>query len=501
MRQVEITNVTLIVIIFLCHNLFAVEKQDNAQRFSRLLGSCIVSKTGNTLKLNKPLFTNITGSSVFLDGAMQRQEYYQKKLDGVLNETVFPLEAFDPRFSFYLVLFGNKPKGEMLKGLVLMRYAEAEKIAMSIIVKNPNNPEANIVLALLSIRKKDFYSYLEKMLNENPTKAVLLVDWGIRFLSITEPNRYAWDFLSQYLYSLVMNQQKIDFDRLPDETLHSIYTGLLFKYPDNLISNHYQKSQDFSKISAFKNFLASRLRTSASIFPNPSKSLSRPYQNVHMVSKSLSRPIPINFNRIHNPYKLMHPTYFHKIEKAATELISEKNDFHWGNVPIRDWACICIGMDKFVPNAKIIDHGSLLYSFALLCAEEYEESAKFAQQHIKQDSAFYSANLILGLLTVYDSQNVQYLIKSFQLNPQKTLSVLCWFSANTFAISEPERYRSFLRLWLSCAADYRDRFQNISPFEARYLCSRIRNFSLQNEEKIKLLYIQLNKVQSDNVGY
>ena len=501
MRQIGINNVVIIIIVFFCNNLFAVEKQNHTQRFSRLLGSCIVSKTGNTLKLNKPLFTNITGSSVYLDGAIQREEYYQKNLDRVLNETVFPMEAFDPRFSFYLVLYGNKQKGEMLKGLVLMRYSEAEKIARSIIAKNPNNPEANIVLALLSIRKKDLYPYLEKKLNENPTKTILLVDWGIRFLSITEPNRYAWDFLSQYLHSLVMNQEKIDFDQLPYETLHSIYTGFLFKYPDNVISNHYQKSQDFSKISTLKLFLASRLRTSTSIFPNPSKSFSRPYQNVHMASNSLSRPIPINFNRVHNPYKLMHPTYFRKLEKSATELISEKNDFRWGNVPIRDWACICIGMDKFVPDAKIIDHDSLLFSFALLCAEEYEESVKVAQQHIKHDSASYSANLVLGLLTVYDSQNVKYLIRSFQLNPQKTLSVLSWFSANTFAISKPERYRNFLRLWLSCAADYRDRFQNISPFEARYLCSRIRNFSLQNEEKIKLLFIQLNQVQAANAGY
>ena len=465
------------------------------------MGSCTVSKTGNTLKLNKPLFINITGASVYLEGAIQRQEYYQKKLDGVLNETVFPMEAFDPRFSFYLVLFGNNQKGEMLKRLVLMRYSEAEKIAGSIIANNPNNPEANIVLALLSIGKKELYPYLEKKLNENPTKTILLVDWGIRFLSVTEPNRYAWDFLSQYLHFLVMNQEKIDFDQLPDETLHSIYTGLLFKYPDNVISNHYQKSQELSKISSLKKFLASRLRTSASIFPNPSKSLSQPYQNVHMVSNSLPRPNPANFSRIHNPYKLMHPAYFRKIEKAATELISENNDFRWKNIPIRDWACICIGMDRFVPDAKTIDHNSLLFSFALLCAEEYEESAKIAQQHIKHDSASYSANLILGLLTVYDNQNVQYLIRAFQLNPLKTLSVLSWFSANTFAISNPERYRSFLHLWLSCAADYRDRFQNISPFEARYLCSRIRNFSLQNEEKIKLLYMQLNKIQSANAEY
>lgn len=161
MRQAGINNIAIIIIVFLCHNLFAVEKQDYPQRFSRLLGSCTVSKTGNTLKLNKPLFINITGASVYLEGAIQRQEYYQKKLDGVLNETVFPMEAFDPRFSFYLVLFGNNQKGEMLKRLVLMRYSEAEKIAGSIIAKNPNNPEANIVLALLSIGKKDLYPYLE----------------------------------------------------------------------------------------------------------------------------------------------------------------------------------------------------------------------------------------------------------------------------------------------------------------------------------------------------
>ena len=146
------------------------------------------------------------------------------------------------------------------------------------------------------------------------------------------------------------------------------------------------------------------------------------------------------------PYEIMKPARFKRIRTAAEEMLKpENNVLKWRAEPIREWACICAGIETLMPGSGPLDRNSLLYAFTLVCAGEYESSKQIALPYLDKPDSAYSANLILGLQTIRYPENVQYLKTAFSLSPVKTFEVLDWFSSNTYEIVNQDRYKTFLR--------------------------------------------------------
>ena len=56
------------------------------------------------------------------------------------------------------------------------------------------------------------------------------------------------------------------------------------------------------------------------------------------------------------PYEIMKPTLFKKIRTAAEEMLKpENNSRKWRAQSIREWACICAGIEALMPGSGPID--------------------------------------------------------------------------------------------------------------------------------------------------
>ena len=199
------------------------------------------------------------------------------------------------------------------------------------------------------------------------------------------------------------------------------------------------------------------------------------------------------------PYEIMKPEQFKRIRVAAEEMLKpENNSRKWRGQPIRDWACICAGIEALLPGSGPLDRKSLLYAFTLVCAGEYESSKQIALPYLDKPDSAYSANLILGLLTIRYPENVQYLKKAFSISPVKTFEVLDWFSFNTYEIKNQDRYQAFLRAWIACAAESVKDTKGILPASFT-IVRRIELLSMQNEPEIRPFYLKL-KSQTTNRG-
>ena len=190
------------------------------------------------------------------------------------------------------------------------------------------------------------------------------------------------------------------------------------------------------------------------------------------------------------PYEIMKPELFNRIRTAAEEMLKpENNSRKWRAQPIRDWACICAGIEALMPGSGPLDRKSLLYAFTLICAGEYESSKQIALPYLDKPDSAYPANLILGLQTIRYPENVQYLKTAFSLSPVKTFEVLDWFSSNTYEIRDQGRYKTFLRTWIACAAEsVKDTKRALAPFDT---VRRIELLSMQNEPEIRPFYLKL----------
>lgn len=190
------------------------------------------------------------------------------------------------------------------------------------------------------------------------------------------------------------------------------------------------------------------------------------------------------------PYEIMKPELFKRIRNAAEELLKpENNSRKWRAQPIRDWGCICAGIETLMPGSGPLDRNSLLYAFTLVCAGEYESSKQIALPYLDKPDSAYSANLILGLPTIRYPENVKYLKTAFSLSPIKTFEVLDWFSSNTYEIVNQDRYKTFLRTWIACAAEsVKDTKRALAPFDT---VRRIELLSMQNKPEIRPFYLKL----------
>ena len=199
-----------------------------------------------------------------------------------------------------------------------------------------------------------------------------------------------------------------------------------------------------------------------------------------------------------SPYEIMKPARFKRIRTAAEEMLKQENNvLKWRGEPIREWACICAGIETLMPGSGPLDRNSLLYAFTLVCAGEYESSKQIALPYLDKPDSAYSANLILGLQTIRYPVNVQYLKTAFSLSPVKTFEVLDWFSSNTYEIRDQGRYKTFLRTWIACAAEsVKDTKRALAPFDT---VRRIELLSMQNEPEIRPFYLKL-KSQTTNSG-
>ena len=199
------------------------------------------------------------------------------------------------------------------------------------------------------------------------------------------------------------------------------------------------------------------------------------------------------------PYEIMDPVLFKRIRTAAEDLLKpDNNSWKWRTQPIRDWACICAGIEVLMPGSGPIDRKSLLYAFTLVCAGEYESSKQIALTFLEKPDSAYPANLILGLQTIRYPENVQYLKKAFSISPVKTFEVLDWFSSNTYEIRNQDRYQAFLRAWIACAAESVKDIKGVmyAPFNT---VRRIELLSMQNKPEIRPFYLKL-KSQTTNSG-
>ena len=199
------------------------------------------------------------------------------------------------------------------------------------------------------------------------------------------------------------------------------------------------------------------------------------------------------------PYEIMQPTLFKKIRTAAEEMLKpENNSRKWRAQSIREWACICAGIEALMPGSGPIDTKSLLYAFTLVCAGEYESSKQIALPYLDKPDSAYSANLILGLQTIRYPENVQYLKTAFSLSPVKTFEVLDWFSSNTYEIRDQGRYKTFLRTWIACAAEsVKDTKRALAPFDT---VRRIELLSMQNKPEIRPFYLKLKSQTASRGG-
>jgi len=198
------------------------------------------------------------------------------------------------------------------------------------------------------------------------------------------------------------------------------------------------------------------------------------------------------------PYEIMKPEQFKRIRTAAEELLKpENNSRKWRAQSIREWACICAGIEALMPGSGPLDRKSLLYAFTLVCAGEYESSKQIALPYLDKPDSTYPANLILGLQTIRYPENVQYLKKAFSISPVKTFEVLDWFSSNTYEIKNQDRYQAFLRTWIAYAAETVKDTAGVmyAPFNT---VQRIDLLSMQNEPKIRPFYQKLiSKMESN----
>ena len=200
------------------------------------------------------------------------------------------------------------------------------------------------------------------------------------------------------------------------------------------------------------------------------------------------------------PYEIMTPELFKKIRTAAEEMLKpENNSRKWRAQPIRDWACICAGIEALMPGSGPIDTKSLLYAFTLICAGEYESSKQIVLPYLDKSDSAYSANLILGLQTIRYPENVQYLKTAFSLSPVKTFEVLDWFSSNTYEIRDQGRYTTFLRTWIACAAESVKDTKGILPASFTTV-RRIELLSMQNEPEIRPFYLKLKSQTASRGG-
>ena len=208
-------------------------------------------------------------------------------------------------------------------------------------------------------------------------------------------------------------------------------------------------------------------------------------------------PFPNELFIIRSPYEIMKPARFKRIRTAAEEMLKpENNVLKWRGEPIREWACICAGIETLMPGSGPLDPNSLLYAFTLVCAGEYESSKQIALPYLDKPDSAYSANLILGLQTIRYPENVQYLKTAFSLSPVKTFEVLDWFSSNTYEIRDQGRYKTFLRTWIACAAEsVKDTKRALAPFDT---VRRIELLSMQNKPEIRPFYLKL-KSQTDRL--
>ena len=191
------------------------------------------------------------------------------------------------------------------------------------------------------------------------------------------------------------------------------------------------------------------------------------------------------------PYEIMKPELFNRIRTAAEELLKpDNNSWKWRTQPIRDWACICAGIEALMPRSGPLDRSSLLYAFSLVIAGEYESSKQIALPYLDKPDSAYSANLILGLQTIRYPEHVQYLKTAFSLSPVKTFEVLDWFSSNTYEIRDQERYKTFLRAWIVCAAESVKDTKEAVPGSFNTV-RRIELLSMQNEPEIRPFYLKL----------
>ena len=200
------------------------------------------------------------------------------------------------------------------------------------------------------------------------------------------------------------------------------------------------------------------------------------------------------------PYEIMDPVLFKRIRTAAEELLKpDNNSWKWRTQPIRDWACICAGIEVLMPGSGPIDTKSLLYAFTLICAGEYESSKQIALPYLDKPDSAYPANLILGLQTIRYPENVQYLKKAFSISPVKTFGVLDWFSLNTYEIRNQDRYQAFLRAWIACAAESVKDIKGFMPASFATVL-RIELLSMQNEPEIRPFYLKLKSQTASRGG-
>ncbi len=134
------------------------------------------------------------------------------------------------------------------------------------------------------------------------------------------------------------------------------------------------------------------------------------------------------------------PFYNHK---AAAMLIDDKKVDIKSYGGMKVWAALYLNTAK-LKEKIIVDKKSTTHALALIYATKYKKAQEVLLAILKQDSENYGANILLGLLAIWNKENFKYLEKAFEINPLKTILFVKWQSHGTrIYVSENKQWDFF----------------------------------------------------------
>ena len=109
-------------------------------------------------------------------------------------------------------------------------YEKAEKVARTVLARNPGHYGASLVLGLLSIRNEENFPYLERAFVMNPRKTLCFFDWHLGQFAIIPPKD--WDFVHAYFRMLARHPELIRDLKLPAAVAEHLSEAFRSRYED-----------------------------------------------------------------------------------------------------------------------------------------------------------------------------------------------------------------------------------------------------------------------------
>lgn len=116
----------------------------------------------------------------------------------------------------------------MLALMYLSQFSLAEKTGLTIISKKPDDYAAILLLGMLSIYKKDYFSYFEKAFLIAPEHTLKFFDWHFNQFRIF-PSQ-SWDFVDAFFHMLAKHINLWSPKNLSGMAIHRMQNAFISKY-------------------------------------------------------------------------------------------------------------------------------------------------------------------------------------------------------------------------------------------------------------------------------